>query len=1253
MADNIKIVGEILNTQQVSRYTEEDISLLSFQVIKQDFGLSSDYIEYFVYDAGDNLLNINYSYKDFKLPSTSYIDPISGSLPAIEIDPIKDLQNLGYSSGEFKVQYNFFNNIVSNPSAELFLKEISSDRTELRIGSTILSNEQIESASLSLLNEYSGSAYFVDYLINFGNNQQAVAVNVALNKNSAGYEILFKLYQPLSENIQEKATLWVVKEKANPYSFDINLDKLIIPAPPPQLRGPNFNIEVPNKNNIASSYQTYTSLINSLQNVSSSYQQLLSLITSQSIDINVDYTDFNNFVFFSSAEQRLINFYNKAKDIEDYSNNIATYTPLTSSYPNLINDYNLATSSINNIIANFDGYEYYLYFESSSYAWPKTNSTLPYILASTSSVTTWYDNSISTADDYDNSNQNNLTYTVPLFIKDDENNAPYLTFLDMVGHYFDNIWIYLKAVTDINLANNNLEQGVSKDLVYATLQSLGTKLYNKYGDSSTNNFLVGNNTGSVSFDNNFTPTGSYLNNIPRKDLLAELYKRIYHNLPLLLKTKGTTYGLQTLISTFGITGSILNVKEYGGDLKSGILDEYNTDKIRIVSSSIVTGSVLSPYISLQTQPTSSTLFRINDTHYVDISFSPETQIDKYASASIVAVSSSWTIDDYIGDPNYLYSGSYDTLNTFKNTYYNFTSSNMDYAGFIRLIQFFDNSLFKMLKDYVPARANLSTGITISSPILERNKWTYSNPSNTSKISINEGTIDGPTINTEYTNLYNYLTGSKKEYYNGELPSSSVNVYSYFENATYNPYLTFNTEAWNNAYPSNSINLNAFQHSNFNILFNNVSSSIISRTRQKIEYTYGTTQSILSSTQLQDSNESLKSYQLSRYEGAKVISLTYNTYTSASYTGSDGIIQNGDMSYGKTAAIDKNVRQLGLFTNILSSSYLPGRNRITLKYLVDEFGGLTELNQRNKHWEEIQRTFITNTYTNISQFDNQKFSNQKTTDGDKLIFESGYSYFPVLYFSTCSSDPKIYFENLAGSSAYRSRANNNSGYISGSTPLTHPISGSSYPDRYVMNFFDNITEGSSYFYGGNTANFPSYSVQESGPHSVQVTFDLTVTLPTLPPSSASWALEVYVDDVLQSGYTDLKEFKAGDPPTSVLTFSSYGAGEFYFSLSNPINSIDLNITYAGVNGYSTTDCSGGVIESDSLSISNYATITAGQTFASKIGSYNLTSASKRYKQIDSLTINGNSGLTNGSTVIIGGTTVTISIPNTTTCRPYYQ
>ncbi len=465
-------------------------------------------------------------------------------------------------------------------------------------------------------------------------------------------------------------------------------------------------------------------MVNSLQNVSSSYQQLLSLITSQSIDINTDYTNFDNFIFFSSAEQRIINFYNKVKQIEDYRNNIAIYTPLTASRPNLIYDLNSATASINDTIANFDGFEYYLYFESGSTLtsslefgitpYPKLGSLKPFTLYSTGSalVTTWFNAATASADDYDDYNQNNLIYTVPSFIKDDGNNDQYITFLNMVGHYFDNIWIFLNAVTDINLANNNLEQGISKDLVYTTLQSLGVKLYNKYGDSDNIPFLIGNN-GSSSFDNNFTPTGSYLNSIPQKDLLAETYKRIYHNLPLLLKTKGTTYGLQTLISTFGITGSILNVKEYGGDLKSQKLDEFNTDKIRIVSSSLVSGSVLSPHIRLLQSPTSSTEFRSNNLHYVDVSFSPETQIDTYASASIAIAEPNWSLDNIIGDPGYLYSGSYNELDIDRNTYYNFNPSYMDYAGFIRLIQFFDLSYLFVKNCSSSLAVRVSTLLTFS------------------------------------------------------------------------------------------------------------------------------------------------------------------------------------------------------------------------------------------------------------------------------------------------------------------------------------------------------------------------------------------------------------------------------------------------------------------------------------------------------------------------------------------------------------
>jgi len=236
------------------------------------------------------------------------------------------------------------------------------------------------------------------------------------------------------------------------------------------------------------------------------------------------------------------------------------------------------------------------------------------------------------------------------------------------------------------------------------------------------------------------------------------------------------------------------------------------------------------------------------------------------------------LDQYIGDPRLMVSSSYSDLIN-QNNY--FTSASSAISG-SAIIQFFDNSLFKMLKDFVPARANLSTSITIRSPVLERNKWSISNPSSTSNETVKEGTIEGPTIKTEYNNLYTYLTGSKEAYYTGNITGSNINVYQYY--GEYNPYL----------HPTSSLtagDLYIFNHTDFNVLLNNVSSSRLSNIRKKLEPIYITNNLRLGGysasyfAELQDSYESLKTHQLSRYEGVKLSSLLYNTYT------------DGDVSFG--------------------------------------------------------------------------------------------------------------------------------------------------------------------------------------------------------------------------------------------------------------------------------------------------------------------------------------------------------------------
>jgi hypothetical protein len=1051
MANNIKITGSIINTTTVSRYSVEDTNLIASRNLQEDFGGTNDYIEYYVYDIAGNLLNTNYNYLSYKLPPTNGLTPAvsdfpntrgsiqttdvgiestlapqtSSLFPIIEIDPVKDLQDLGYTSGEFSVRYNFFQNKISNFIDEaLFVKTISQDRTEIALASTTLTNEQIQSASVELIDKINNSDYYVDYLLNFGDNTQYVAVNVALNPDPGGFEILFKLYQPLPLSVQEKQTLWIVEEQVSPYVFGINLDTLIISPPPPQLRGPNFNIQIENQGTISTSYGSYSSLITSLKSLqSSSYNQIQNLLVSQSIDINVDYTDFDNFVFFGSAEQRVKNFYTKVKEIEDYQNFITAYTPFVATTASLQTTINQYSSSITNIIRQFDGYETYLYYESSSYAWPKANSNKPFVLLSTGSATvqTWYDALTGSAETYDLNNYDNLEYAVPAFIKDDGNNEPFLVFLNMVGQYFDNIWIYIKSITDVNLANNNLDYGISKDLVYQQLKSLGVKLYNSQAGNSVADYLVGANTGSSVFDNNFTITGSYLNNIPRADLVAELYKRIYHNLPLLLKTKGTVAGLDYLMTAFGVpnrtyytiysgsneityytptgsasTASILNVKEFGGDLKTNLVKGYNNEKVRLVTN-IITGSVLSSELSLQTFPTASSAFRENDMHYVDISFSPETQMDAYVSGAIASNNPTWILDNYIGDPRQQYSASYPDLDAQRKLYFEtgvpgfapFTASALDYNGFIRLIEYFDNSLFKMLGDFVPERTSLSTGVTITSPVLERNKAVYSVPTAFTE-SIKNADYEVGDITAQYGELYDALQGDKMPFFTGELSGSVVDINQYFED-NYNPYLG-DWNVWNAQHTiSESINLNSFLHSDWNVLLNNVSQSVTSSIRKDIEYIYGTTGSITSSAELQDSYLSLDSYKNSRYDGCKVTSLLYNTYSPSSST------WPGDDSYGKTAAIDLNTYKVAWVKNIPSQSLnFYDKTSINLKYLVDVQNNLTELSRGNLNLPEVQRTFRSGDNVILSISDVKVPSNQTTLDGTKLIWKGGFSYDPLLF-----------------------------------------------------------------------------------------------------------------------------------------------------------------------------------------------------------------------------------------------------------------
>jgi hypothetical protein len=374
MADNIKIIGNLGDIGRVSRFKSEDTNLLPSNNLKQSFGFQDDYIEFFVYDESKNISYVDYNYRNFKLPSDSYIQNYDQTLPIIEIDPINDLTNLGYTTGTFSTQYNFFKRKISDFRGDLFIDQISEDRTEIRINSTNITTDDLLSQTQILIDDIDNSEYQKFYLLSFNSNLQQLAVNIAIdNTNST---VLFKLYEPLDVSIGLKDVLWVVEEIIEPYVFNIDLDTLIVLPPIPKLRRPNFDIEIDIKNVLPTGYKNYSSLISSL--TGSSYHNVLNYMNDNSYDLNIDYTSFSNFIHFGSAEKRLNIFNYKLGLIHSYNSNINNIL-LSNSSSILANQETASLKlKIDDMISKFDGFEHYLYFESGSKAWPKTTNLKPY-----------------------------------------------------------------------------------------------------------------------------------------------------------------------------------------------------------------------------------------------------------------------------------------------------------------------------------------------------------------------------------------------------------------------------------------------------------------------------------------------------------------------------------------------------------------------------------------------------------------------------------------------------------------------------------------------------------------------------------------------------------------------------------------------------------------------------------------------------------------------------------------------------------
>jgi hypothetical protein len=201
-------------------------------------------------------------------------------------------------------------------------------------------------------------------------------------------------------------------------------------------------------------------------------------------------------------------------------------------------------------------------------------------------------------------------------------------------------------------------------------------------------------------------------------------------------------------STYTLNGTYSFVPQneiiYQDQFHAGVKNAVS-EKIRIISSSLPSGNTLSKYISIQQQTTLDETFT-KDVNYVEVAFSPQDEIND----DIISQLGSFNIGNYIGDPRQISSSLtyYPDFNGLRDRYFSKYISNYNLVDYIRLIKFYDNSLFKMIQDFTPARAGLATGIVIKQTMLERNKYPLPQATTNSNIAF-VGSPTTQTINIAY------------------------------------------------------------------------------------------------------------------------------------------------------------------------------------------------------------------------------------------------------------------------------------------------------------------------------------------------------------------------------------------------------------------------------------------------------------------------------------------------------------------------
>lgn len=438
-----------------------------------------------------------------------------------------------YNEVEFTKEeiLNAFQIIVTKVSQDAILQRTTLTDIDLQetlnVFVQVVFNDWISPQTSDLLDKYFNKFYaFFKNALNFDNGNLVKILNHTsyFNPVDGRVNVQIKLDQPLPLQYSIKDTCWISNISLAPLYFKVNL----YTAPVSRkvfLNGVNFSVAVPTVNPTNDNFRDDKS--NTLFAAESRLQQKIN-------DLLINYTDFNNFINFSSAELRTkiaksklskYQSYNSTKNNIKTKANATTNTSISASYSQ---DLKIVIEEQISLLNSFDEYESYLFYYTGS-----------------------IDDKLEEGINYDKNNFNSLFYQLPDYIKSEAAYGDYVKFTAMVGHFFDNILVFIKKFPKSYPIDYNDNNHYPKNYIEELLNNFNWDVTNvKFNRSNIPQLLFDQTqlTGSLS--------SSYFT------YAKSIFNRITNNLPYIYKTKGTSDSFNLIRTIFGVSSDLINVVEY-------------------------------------------------------------------------------------------------------------------------------------------------------------------------------------------------------------------------------------------------------------------------------------------------------------------------------------------------------------------------------------------------------------------------------------------------------------------------------------------------------------------------------------------------------------------------------------------------------------------------------------------------------------------------------------------------------------------